>query len=606
PRLVLNSIARHLDDMKESGGKSLMTALQDSLRDKSLLLILDNFEHLLSAAPLVSELLGAAPNLTVLATSREILRLYGEHEFPVSPLPLPNQYQQSPAHELQAFEAIDLFAQRARAVAPDFILSNDNAVTVAAICVHLDGLPLAIELAAARIRFYAPQTLLIRLASRLETLGDGPRDLPARQRTLRATLAWSYDLLNEDEKLLFARLGVFANGCTYAAAQAVCGENLSIDISVGLESLLAKSLLRAETASTGDARVVMLETMREYALEQLAASGELTLIRERHLHFFRALLWTAAREYNGPNEAHWLAKLEAEHDNFRAALQWTLNVDGAAQDSLSMIAHLARLWEVKGYFTEARDWLLRALRQPGAEQPTKARADALHDISASAYLQCDYAASQALYVEALTIYQDLGDQSGVAKALISIGEVATEIGDYKRAPQLFESAYAMLRQLDDATENARALTQIGYGALRVGDLVQAQARLEEGLAAYRLEDDTVGVSLALAGLGEIAVRTDALKQATDLLEESLWLRQQIGYKWGTAVTLGSLAWVALRQNDLVRAAQILREILRIRFEIDDRGGIAWCVEKFAEIASWQGDAGQAVRLYGAAAAIRIR
>lgn len=606
PRLVLHSIAQHVGGMTESSHASLLDTVRNSLRDKSLLLILDNFEHVLSAAPLVSDLLAAAPHLTVLVTSRETLHLYGEHEFPINPLQLPARDHAASPDDLLAFEAIDLFVQRARAVEPDFTLDDANAASVAAICAHLDGLPLAIELAAARIRYYAPQNLLIRLASRLEALADGPRDRPARQRTLRATLAWSYALLDEGEKRLFARLAIFADGATHAAAQAVCRQGLEIDLLAGLESLLAKSLLQKKRTVTGEARLVMLETMREYALEKLTENGELDAIRALHAHYFKTLLERATHEFYGPNELDWLAILEAEHDNFRAALQWSLGADKSAQMSLSLVAHLARFWELKGYFSEARNWLAEALRLPGAGEPTRARADALYGVGENAYLQCDYVTSQALFEEALTIYQDLDNRRAIAKTLISIGEVATEIGDYDRAPALFERAYGIVRQLDDVSGNARALTQLGFGALRVGDLPQAKQWLEEGLALYRRADDAVGEALALSGLGEIAIRNDAFVQATALLEQSLQIRQMIGQKWGIAATLGSLAWVALRQGQLARAIQTLNESLHIRIEIDDRGGIAWCIEKLAEIAQRRGESGQAVRLYGAAAAIRAR
>lgn len=605
PRLVLNSIAQHVGEMSESGNTSLLNTVQDALKDKSLLLILDNFEHLLSAAPLVSELLIAAPHLVVLVTSREALHLYGEHEFPVSPLQLPGRDQEV-LPDVLSFEAIDLFVQRARAVEPNFALDDDNATSVVAICLHLDGLPLAIELAAARIRFYTPPNLLIRLASRLETLTNGPRDLPARQRTLRATLTWSYDLLDDGEKRLFARLGVFANGATRAAAQAVCSQGLEIDFLAGLESLFAKSLLQKGPLVAGETRLVMLEIMREYALIKLTESGELDEIRASHARYFKMLLTTAANAFYGPNEPDWLAKLEAEHDNLRAMLQWSLEADHTAQMSFALIAHLSRFWELKGHFSEARSWLAEALRLPGAAQPTKARADALYGVGENAYYQCDYATSQALFEKALTIYQELDDQRDIAKTLISIGEVATEIGDYDRAPVLFERAYSIVSLLGDLSGKARALTQLGFGALRAGDLPQAQQWLEEGLTFYHKVNDTVGEALALSGLGEIAIRQDALEQATDLLEQSLRLRQEIGQKWGIAATLGNLAWVALRQGELARAAQILNESLRIRMDLNDRGGIAWCLEKLAETAQQRGEFRQAVCIYGAAAAIRIR
>lgn len=606
PRRVLNIIAQELDIRTEIDDEHLLAAMQDRLREKTLLLILDNFEHLLSAAPLVSQLLAAAPDVIILVTSREALRLYGEHEYAVSPLALPHNVHDSGPDELLAYEAVDLFMQRARAVSPDLRLDETNAESIAAICVHLDGLPLAIELAAARIRFHAPQNLLIRLASRLEALSDGPRDLPARQQTLRATLAWSYELLDDAEKRLFARLGIFANGCTYAAAQSVCGNGLGSNLIASLESLVAKSLITVQQPESSEARLMMLETIREFALEKLEESGELSVMQGRHARYFKALLSDAAQEYSGLSEPDWLARLEADHDNLRAVLQRSLRSGDSAQECLWLIANLARFWELKGHFSEARNWLDAVLALPGAAQPTPARADALFGIAENIYFQCDYAACQTLLEEALAIYQTLGDRQKIARTLISIGEVATEIGAYDRAPALFEQAYAIVHALDDRLGNARALTQLGFGALRVGKMGQAQQWLVEGLDLYQAEEDVVGEALALSGLGEIALRNGELEQATNLLTESFRLRNAIGHRWGMAATLGSLAWVMLRQGNLRRAQETLMESLRIRTDIGDRGGIAWCLEKLAEIAQRRDDPGQAIRLLGAASGLRAR
>ncbi len=424
PRLTLRHIAQQVGVRQEPSRQALLAALQDKLGEQSLLL-LDNFEHLLAAAPLVSELLAAAPGLQVLVTSREALRLYGEHEFPISPLRFPVLDAPASPHDLQAFEAVDLFVQRARAATPNFALDDENAAAVAAICAHVDGLPLALELAAARIRFYAPQTLLLRLASRLETLTDGPRDLPARQRTLRATLAWSYDLLDEAEQRLFARLGVFAGGCTYAAAQAICDPQSQTELTTGLESLLAKNLLRHEEAHGAEPRPGDARNDAEYALEKLDENGELSQRGTPRATFKRATL--AARAFYGPHEPEWLDILEADHDNLRAALQWRLKAANAgtdeetgasspAQACLALIACLARFWELKGHSAEARGWLEAALALPDADQPTRARADALYGIGENAYLQCDYAACQTLFAEALALYQALNEPHYVAKA----------------------------------------------------------------------------------------------------------------------------------------------------------------------------------------------
>jgi len=605
PDLVINAIAQVLE-VKQLGSEEMVSALKRDLYSKYLLLVLDNFEHLLPASTLVSELLSALPRLTILVTSRERLRLYGEHEFPIPPLRLPDLKNQPSIDATLSSEAVELFVQRARATLPAFALDATNAAAVASICVHVDGLPLAIELAAARIKFYAPQTLLVRLGSRLEALNEGPRDLPARQRTLRSTLAWSFDLLDEHERSLFSRLGSFAGAFTTQDVQAVCGDGLHLDVAEGLNSLVNKSLLQQGSGTTSQPHLMMLETMREYALEKLDEIGETAPIFERHAHYYLARVEKAAEAFYGPEEIQTLIWLDAQHDNLRVALKWSLTTDPTGQMALRFIASLSRFWELRGYFTEGRDWLSQALHATGAKARTKALADALHRISALAYSQCDYAATQTWCEEALTIYQSLNDERNAALTLISLGEVATEIGDYDTAPALFQKAHRMIHQLGDASASAkaRALTQLGFGALRAGDYDRASAWLEEGLAHYEAAADKAGTALACSGLGEIAVRRGDLDQAMTFLERSVSERQELHYPWGIAASIGSLAWVALLRGDWEKALRLLNESLTIRSEIGDKGGSAWCLEKVAEIAHLHNDDGRAARLLGAAASIR--
>ncbi len=533
---VAHTIAQVLD-VKESGSASIFAALKAALQDKQVLLVLDNFEHLLTAARLVSDLVATAPRLTVLVTSREILRLYGEQEFPVPPLQLPDLRQRASAAVLQSYEAIELFVQRAHAAQPAFAFSDDNAASVATICVHLDGLPLAIELAAARMKFYAPQTLLLRLSSRLEALGEGARDLPARQRTLRATLAWSYDLLTPEEQSLFARLGVFAGGFSAADAEAVCGDNRSVDVLAGVESLLNKSLLRQMPSITSEPRFMMLETMREYALEKLAASDEIERIRERHARSFLALAERASQEWNGHREAEWLARLENQHDNLRAALQWSLASDDRGQTSLRFVSSLGHFWLMRSYFSEGRGWITDALRLKGAGAPTQTRAHALWMAGQIAYLQCDYPTARAVYGEALAIYQQVGDQSGIATTLTGLGDMELAIGAYDTAEPMFQQAADIFQQLGDQRGVAWTLSLFAWCPLRSrGDYGQAAARLRQALALYQQAGDMSGTALAYSGLGEIAVRQGELKQAVHLLEQSLGLRRELGQKWGIAAT----------------------------------------------------------------------
>jgi len=601
PGFVLSGIAAALDVMETVD--SLEKALHDHLRNKQLLLMLDNFEHLLPAAPQVAALVAAAPDVTVLVTSREVLHLYGEQEYAVPPLQLPDLTQTLDIETLLATEAVQLFIQRAQSVVPGFSLEASTAASAAAICVHLDGLPLAIELAAARIKLYAPQTLLVHLASRLEMLTAGPRDVPARQRTLRATLAWSYDLLDAREKTLFARLGVLSGGCTLSDAEAVCGDDVAED----LESLLHKSLLlRQDSGPAGEPRFTMLETMREYALEKLAEQGHLASLRERHARHFLTVAEAAAHHYHGPGEAEALDRLEAQHDNLRAALEWMLGAPAAAPESLRFVASLARFWEVRGHLSEGRAWLARALALPASNATTKARADALLGAGDLAYLQSDYEATQALYEGALALYRERELDRGAAHALLGLGEVATEVGDYETAPLLFQEAHDIMQRLGDTAGSARSLTQLGWGALRQGDYPQAHAWLEQALALYKAADDKVGTGLVYSGLGEVAVRQHNLAEASALLENSLSLRRETGDRWGMAATLGSLAWVALREGAFERAVELLRESLLIRRDIDDKGGMAWCLEKLAEIAHQQGSSEDAARAFGLAAALRAQ
>jgi predicted ATPase/DNA-binding CsgD family transcriptional regulator/Tfp pilus assembly protein PilF len=602
--LVAHTVAQVLS-IKDSSTTSIVTMLTAALQGKRILLVLDNFEHLLTAASLVSDLLAKSPQLTILITSREVLRLYGEQEFPVPPLQLPDLKSGLSAAALAFFEAIELFTQRARTVQPTFTLSDDNAASVAMICVHLDGLPLAIELAAARIKFYAPQMLLLRLSSRLEALGESERDRPARQRTLRATLAWSYDLLTPEEQRLFARLGIFAGGFTLADTEALCQGDLSVAVGEGLESLLNKSLLRQMQSDLGEPRFMMLETMREYALEKLAEHDEIALIRERHASYFLALAELASKELHGAYATEWLTRLENHHDNLRAALQWYLASRESGQRSLRFVGHLANFWKMRGYLTEGRALLADALSRKSADAPTQLRANALRSAGILAYLQCDYSAARQSYKEALAIDRQLGDQGGTAHTLMNLGDMETSIGNYDTAEALVHQAAEILQRLGDISGSAYALDFLSWCVLRSrGDYPQAATWFEHALALSRQAGDISGTALAYSGLGEIAVRQGDLERATHLLGQSLKLRQELGDKWGIAASLGSLGWVAQRQGDFERALALLGESLHIRQQIGDPGGMAWCLEKLAEIAHVQNEDGRAALCLGAAAVLR--
>jgi predicted ATPase len=577
---------------------------------------LDNFEHVLEAAPLVSNVLGLAPHLTVLSTSREALRLNGEHEYPVPPLSVPDPAQPGSVVELSDYESIALFVQRAQAALPSFRLTEENASAVAGICDRLDGLPLAIELAAARVKLFNPNQLLQRLSSRLGLLKGGARDLPARQRTLRDTIEWSYNLLDEDEQQLFSRLAVFTGGCSLEAVEAVCGPGLNIDPLDGLESLLNKSILSQEEGPNGESRFIMLETIHEYTSEQLAESGEEQLIRNRHLGYFLKLAEEAEPHLEGSEQLTWLNRLDSEHNNLLAALDWSQGAEGSVESGLRLAGSLGSFWDIRGYFSEGRGYLSATLSRAETLEWREARAKALFAAGRLAYEQSDYPAARALLVESLSIYRELdpADRLGLAHALRMLGVLETAVGDYATASFLLKEALGVMQELKDLEGTAMVLWQLGWCAMRPGDYEQASRYLMEALAIYQQIGDKENLAMVLSGLGELAVRQGDYGRATALLEESVALHRKTGSKWGIAASLGTLGWVAQRQNDLEQATILLAESLALRREMQDAGGIAWCLEKLAEIGLAKGqqespprqneDFRRAARLFAAAAALR--
>ncbi|MBI3973469.1 MAG: adenylate/guanylate cyclase domain-containing protein [Chloroflexi bacterium] len=418
PDLALPTIAQVLA-IREAAGQPLRERLTDHLRDKPLLLVLDNFEHVLGAAPDVASLLAACPQLKVLVTSRAVLRLYGEHEFRVPPLQLPDPKRRPPVERLAQCEAVRLFVERAQAVKADFALTEENAPAVTEICQRLDGLPLAIELAAARIRLLTPPAILARLERRLPLLTGGARDLPVRQQTLRGAIAWSYDLLDPGQKALFRRLSVFVGGCTLEAAAVVCDMPGGPDLELldGLESLVAKSLLRQEEVAGREPRFQMLETIREYALERLAESGEEDALRRRHADFFLTLAAAAESAMAGPQQADWLDRLETEHDNLRPALRWSVETREAGR-GLRLGAILCRFWLVRGHLTEGRQRL----------------GDVLAAVPSAAL---------SLHEQSLALQQEAGDRWGIIECLEGLARVAGAQGQLEWGARLLGAAEAL-------------------------------------------------------------------------------------------------------------------------------------------------------------------
>jgi predicted ATPase/class 3 adenylate cyclase len=604
PGLVASTIAQSLGIL-ESSGRSIIESLKDHLQNKSLLLLLDNFEHVIAAAPLVAELLAACGELKILITSREGLRVSGESEYLVPPLALPDLKQLPPLESLSQYAAVELFIQRARAVKPGFKITNDTAPAVAEICYRLDGLPLAIELAAARIKLLPPRAILTRLEHRLEFLTGGGRDLPARQKTLRNAIAWSYDLLDENEQKLFRRLSVFVGGCTVDAVEAVAEDNPSRGSALDrLASILDKSLIQEVEGTHSELRFTMLETLREFGLEQLEASGESPTIRQRHASFFLAIAEQTEAKLGSSGQVEWMNRMEQEHDNLRAALVWSKTADGTAETCLRLAGMLGLFWEARGYYTEGRELLAAILLTEPARGRTAARARILARAAELAYRQSDYPATMSLASESLSIFREIGDRQGMASALIKLGNAATEMGDYATASGFLAEALKTWRELKDKHGIARALISSGWVALRSGKYDLAKTQLMEALAISRELGDTRNIAFELSGLGEVALRQQDYVRATQLVEESLALRRQLGNKWGVGVSLGILGWVAMREEKWDRAIARLGESLEVRREIGDQSGSAWCLERLAAVVMAQGQAEKAARLFGAGAALR--
>jgi predicted ATPase/transcriptional regulator with XRE-family HTH domain/Tfp pilus assembly protein PilF len=606
PALVPQTVAAALG-LKEEIGEDPVLSLKERLAGRSMLLLLDNFEQVLPAASAVADLLAAAPDLKALVTSRAALLVYGEQQFPVPGLEAPDPHA-APAHERAAdyadYAAVRLFAERAQAVKPDFELTEKDAPIVAEICARLDGLPLAIELAAARSRLFPPHALLTRLQSRLNVLTGGARDLPVRQQTLRDAIAWSYDLLEPGEQRLFRRLGVLVSGGALDAVEAICADpdDPDADLITGLESLVSKSLLQQEATEDEEPRFVMLETLREYALDRLIDAGEADAFRRRHGEYFLTLAEEAEPDLNGALQPIWLDRLEREHDNLRAALAWFAE-QNAPEESLRLAGALWRFWEVRGPVREGRRWLEAALAAGGGAPP-QLRAKALNAAGNLAFDEDDYARATVLHQESLTLRRAAGDRAGIAAALSSLGHVAQRQGAQARA--YHEESIAIRRAEEDWPGVVRSLIDLGALAAEKGDPEQAQQEFEEALALARSLGDPWSVALALNHLGEAALQQGDHDRAETLLEESLELFRQLRDKRSSARALGALGMLARKQTDFDRGQPLYKESLALFQELGARYGVAVCLEGLAAVAGGQGEPERAARLRGAAEALRAQ
>jgi predicted ATPase len=548
PDLVSAAIAQTLG-VREASGRSMQESLQEHLRDKQLLLVLDNFEQILAAAPLVSALLNECRRLKVLVTSRATLHLYGEQEFPVPLLALPDAKHLT-ATALNEFAAIEPFCQRARAVKPDFVLTTDNAAAVAQICIGLDGLPLAIELAAARLKLFSPAALLSRLNQRLALLTGGPHDLPARQRTLRDEIAWSYDLLTPDEQTLFRRLCVFVGGFTLEAAKAVgnpsagSGQVLSVDVLDGVATLVDHNLLK-QSAQTGDeARFDMLETIREYGLEQLHASQEVQIICQHHAHFYLRQATVAEPELLGPKRTHWLEQLAMEHDNLRAVLAWSLATVERSDLGLQLMGSLTWFWFFGGHISEARSWFTAMLKR--ASPPSAARVQTLWGAGLMALIQGDHPAAYVTLTESVTIGRQIADKRGVAVALRELGLVLLYQDDPVAAYVHRAESVAISRTVDSPWDLALALHNLAHVVNAQVDPTTACTLFAESHRLFLAVEDAWGISNVLIGLGLVAGQQGDYATARTHLAAALPQTD----KWTAVEVLNLLGEVVQRQGEL--------------------------------------------------------
>lgn len=604
PAQVLLAIAQTLG-LRESAGIPATEALKDYLRHspEPVLLLLDNFEHLVAAAPVLSELLALAPGLKALVTSRSALHISNEQEFPLQPLGLPDAKTAS-AESLAQCPAIALFVQRAAVVKPGFTLTEENAAAVAEICARLDGLPLAIELAAARVKLLTPSAMCTRLASRLQLLTGGARDLPARQQTLRQAMDWSYDLLSETEQKLFRRLAVFVGGCTLDAAESVCDakQDLGMDVLDGMTSMVDKSLIRQTEQKDGEPRFVMLETIREYGLLKLAECGEEASTRRAHAAYCLVLAEEGAAEADSALQAAWLDRLELEHDNFRGALGW-LEESGNAAWGLRLGIALFRFWEMREYLSEGRAWLGRML-QVGEAAPTNARLRALFAAGVLAGAQGKYDAANQLAQESLDIARHLDDKQSIAIALNAQAVNTRDDGDIASARALFEEALALWRELGDKAALARGLSNLANVVKLQRDYAKANVLYQECLKIFHEMGDKAGYAWALNHRGDVAQEQGDAVEARKLYEESLAAFRQIGDVWGIAGSLADLGSLAREQGEFAASGAALRESLKIFRKLEHKRGIARLIEAFAGLAAAQGEAERALRLAGTAAALR--
>ncbi len=568
PELVPNAIADTLG-VSQRGETSLVVKIKNLLRPKRLLLVLDNFEHLLDASSLVGELIASAPHVTILATSREKLHVYGEQEFPVQPLALPNLGRAISNEQVMRCESASLFVDRARAVKPGFKLLSGDAAALARMCVHLDGLPLALELAASRVKMFSLSTLEERLSDRLSLLTGGASNLPERQRTLRDTIEWSFDLLESGERLLFFRLSVFRGGGTLEAVERICGQDLPHDLLPLLSSLVDKSLVRAREGVDGEMRFGMLETIREYALEQLNSEGESASCNLLHAEYYASMAEIAAGKLRGHNQGYWFARVQSEYDNLRAALTWSLN-SAEIEPGMRITAALRDYWYYSGFHSEYKYWTDLALeRMPGT--PPALQAGVLVSAGLLGVMKKDSQREKDFFHQAVRLYSQLGDEGNAAwsKMFLS-GLLSNEPANHQKAVSLCQESLETFRRIGDLTGQAQALNILGeYSRVRL-ELGASKQYYEECLELVVKTGERLREGMLYGNLGFIAYRQGDYLKALQLMQDFSQIMEELGndYLLVTAIASMSGPLAALGQPE--RAARLLAAA---EAQLEEIGGI---------------------------------
>jgi len=614
PALVAPALAQTLGMQQVASGE-MVDALADYLSDKELLLLLDNFEQVIAAAPTVVTLLSAAPRLKVLVTSREVLHVHDEQEFTVPPLGVPDLEHLSSVEALSQYEGVALFIQRARLVKPDFEVTNENAPAVAEICYRLDGLPLAIELAAARIRLLPPQAILSRLASKLQLLTAGGRDLPERQQTLRSTMQWSYDLLQPSEQMLFRRMSVFTGGATLEAIEAVCNTDgaVELDILEGVGSLVDKSLVRQEATSTTASSTVgrereprfgMLETMREYARELLESAepegGE--GIHRQHATYYMTLAEQGREGIQGPLQEIWLDRLEVEHDNVQAAMKWAVG-QGDAETALRLGGELWMFRGFRAYLDEGYQRLREALGLPEAEVRNRVRAVALRGASLMSRYQRDQPSARAYIEESISILRELGpeERGELGIALVMYSSDLAYAGEHEDARGAVDEGISLLRHAGNKWSLSDGLFMGGFAATVMDDLTAAKEAYEESITLCREVGNTWILSHALNSLGDLSRMMGDYARAREVYEESLSLFRRLDVRIDIPASLHNLGHVALAQGEIEEAKRLFIEALHLHTSYRNRSGIAESLAGLAGVAGAEKQPERAARLFGASA-----